>query len=112
MCRQFGCDARHIRAAIGPNIGPCCFQTGQEVPQALLAAFGREAEAFIRPEGEKFYPDLKKINALALRQAGVHNIEISTDCTMCQPGRFWSHRVHGPARGSQGAIIVCGEGIT
>ena len=110
MCRQFGCQAQNIHAAIGPNIGACCFQTDSEVPQALLASFGPEAAAFIRQEGEKFYPDLKKINALALQQAGVHQIDISTDCTMCQPDRFWSHRVHGPARGSQGAIILCGEG--
>jgi copper oxidase (laccase) domain-containing protein len=50
--------------------------------------------------------DLKKINALALQQAGVAHIDISCDCTMCRPDRFWSHRVHGAARGSQGAIIV------
>jgi YfiH family protein len=110
MCRRFGCEAHNIHAAIGPNIGQCCFETDGEVPQALSAAFGEQAAAFIRQTGEKFYPDLKKINALALQQAGVHQIDISTDCTMCQPDRFWSHRVHGASRGSQGAIILCGEG--
>lgn len=110
MCREFGCFAQNIRAAIGPNIGPCCFQTDEEVPQVLIAAFGSEAAAFIRSKGDKFYPDLKKINAMALARAGVTQIDISADCTMCQPGRFWSHRVHGPCRGSQGAIIICGEG--
>ena len=110
MCREFGCDPQNIRAAIGPNIGPCCFQTDGEVPEAMIAAFGEEAAAYIRREGEKFYLDLKKINALALKRAGVQQIEISCDCTMCQPERFWSHRVHGPQRGSQGAIIVCKEG--
>ena len=110
MCREFGCDPQNIRAAIGPNIGPCCFQTDGEVPEAMIAAFGVEAADHIRREGEKFYLDLKKINALALKRAGVQQIEISGDCTMCQPDRFWSHRVHGPQRGSQGAIIVCKEG--
>lgn len=110
MCREFGCDPPNIRAAIGPNIGPCCFQTDGEVPEAMIAAFGVEAADHIRREGEKFYLDLKKINALALKRAGVQHIEISCDCTMCQPDRFWSHRVHGPQRGSQGAIIVCKEG--
>ena len=110
MYAQFGCEAKNIHAAIGPNIGACCFETDAEVPQAMLAAFGEETKPFIRPVGEKFFLDLKQINALALRRAGVTNIEISTDCTMCQPARFWSHRAHGPQRGSQGAIIVCGEG--
>ena len=110
MCSQLGCQVQNIHAAIGPNIGPCCFQTDAEVPQALLAAFGPETAALIRQTGEKFYPDLKKINALALQKAGVRQIDISTDCTVCQPDRFWSHRVHGPGRGSQGAIILCGEG--
>ena len=106
MCREFGCDPKNIHAAIGPNIGACCFETDGEVPQAILAAFGGEAEAFIRPVGEKFYLDLKKINALALGRAGLTHIDISTHCTMCQPHRFWSHRFHGADRGSQGAIIL------
>lgn len=110
MCREFDCDVSHIRAAIGPNIGSCCFQTDEEVPRALIAAFGNEAAAYIFRRGDKFYPDLKKINALALARAGVTKIDISADCTVCRPDRFWSHRVHGPARGSQGAIIICGEG--
>ena len=40
--------------------------------------------------------------------AGVKHIEISDACTMCEPDRFWSHRVTKGDRGSQGAIIVCG----
>lgn len=107
MMDNFGCDPENVRAAIGPNIGPCCFQTDGDVPQAMSEAFGSEAEAFIRPDGEKFYVDLKGLNALALRGASVSKIEISTDCTMCQHDRFWSHRYTRGLRGSQGAIIVC-----
>lgn len=110
MAAEFGCEPKNIRAAIGPNIGACCFQTDAEVPEAMIAAFGAEAEQFIRKTGEKYYLDLKQINALALRRAGVTQIEISGDCTMCQHHRFWSHRAHGALRGSQGAIIVCKEG--
>lgn len=107
MASEFGCDPRNIRAAIGPNIGFCCFETDRDVPDAIIAEFGAEAEAFIRKTGEKYQVDLKAVNAFALRRAGVGNIEISDDCTMCQPDRFWSHRVTGINRGSQGAIIVC-----
>ena len=39
----------------------------------------------------------------------MEHIEISSECTMCSPDRFWSHRITGNNRGSQGAIIVCKE---
>lgn len=107
MQTHYGCDPKNIRAAIGPNIGPCCFETDADVPQAMLCAFGDAATPFIRPAEEKYYVNLKEINALALRRAGVAHIDISTDCTACQTHRFWSHRRVGSQRGSQGAVIVC-----
>lgn len=109
MVREFGTDPRDIRAAIGPNIGMCHFETDSDVPEAMLAAFGSEAEAYMEKRGEKYHPDLKAINAMVLRRCGVEHIEISGDCTMCRPDRFWSHRVTGGKRGSQGAIICCRE---
>lgn len=109
MVREFGCKPEDIRAAIGPNIGVCHFETDTDVPEAMRAAFGGEVEQFIRPAGEKYYVDLKKINALSLRRTGVTHIEISDACTMCEPHRFWSHRITRGQRGSQGAVIVCGE---
>jgi len=112
LCAEFGCRPENIRAAIGPNIGPCCFETDADVPGAMLEAFGEEAGQFIRQSGEKYYVNLKEINALILRRAGVTHIDISTDCTKCQPHRFWSHRITGLNRGSQGAIISCKEELT
>ena len=110
MVSAFGCDPKNIRAAIGPNIAQCCFQTDADVPNALLAHYGKEAEAFIRRENSKYYVNLKEINALSLRKAGIGHIEISTECTACRQDRFWSHRKVGNQRGSQGAIIVCKGG--
>jgi YfiH family protein len=110
MTRAYGCDPKNIRAAIGPNIGFCCFQTDGEVPRAMVETYGSEAEKWIRQDGEKYYVDLKAINALSLTRAGVPHIEISGECTVCQSQRFWSHRVTKGLRGSQGAIIVCKEG--
>ncbi len=109
MTDAYGCDPADIRAAIGPNIGFCCFETGDEVPKAMLETFGTAAEKYIRPSGDKYYVNLKEINALALRRAGAVNIEISCDCTMCSHDRFWSHRFTRGLRGSQGAVIVCKE---
>ena len=109
MVRAYGCNPADIHAAIGPNVGFCHFETDADVPEAMIASYGEEVKAYIRRQGEKFYLDLKAINALSLRRAGIQTIEISEDCTMCSPDRFWSHRITGNQRGSQGAVIVCKE---
>ena len=106
MVSAFGCDPRNIRAAIGPNIGVCCFETHNDVPDAMLAALGDEAKPYIFPQGDKFRVDLKGINAHFLRRAGVENIEIAKECTVCESHRFWSHRVTKGERGSQIAVII------
>ena len=107
MCRNYGAKPADIRAAIGPNIGFCHFETDGDVPEAMRAAFGSAVEPFICTKGEKFHLDLKAINAMVLQSAGVEQIEISDACTVCTPDRFWSHRVTRGERGSQGAMIQC-----
>ena len=106
MVSAFGCDPKNICAAIGPNIGSCCFETDSDVPDAMIAAFGEAAKPFIKAKNDKFFVDLKSINALCLRDAGVQNVESSTHCTACRPDLFWSHRVTRGHRGSQGAVII------
>ncbi len=110
MGEAFGCDPKNIRAAIGPNIAQCCFQTDRDVPDAIRQTLGAETEDLIDFRNGKYYVNLKEVNARLLQRAGVTHIEISDACTVCQCDRFWSHRVTGAARGSQGAIIVCKEG--
>ena len=111
MVDAFGCKPENIRAAIGPNIGPCCFETDRDVPDAMLTAFGERAQAAIVPSGNKYYVNLKTLNALSLQDAGVVSIDISAECTACAPDKYWSHRRVGNLRGSQGAIILCKEGM-
>lgn len=111
MTAHFGSRPQDIHAAIGPNIGACCFETHEDVPHAMWEAFGTEVSNAIRQSGDKFYVNLKSINEMILRRAGVSAIEVSTQCTACESQRFWSHRVTGGLRGSQGAIILCKEGI-
>ena len=72
----------------------------------MREALGDAALPFILQKGEKYFLDLKQINALFLRRAGVKHIAISDACTMCQSDRFWSHRVTRGLRGSQGAFIT------
>ena len=105
MAEHFGSRPENIRAAIGPNIAQCCFETDRDVPDAMIAALGEEARNFIRPNGEKYYVNLKAINALALRRAGVEQIENSPECTMCDPETFHSHRYTGGKRGAMGAAV-------
>jgi YfiH family protein len=110
MRTEFGCDPKNIRAAIGPNISACCFACDADVPEAMVRALGNAALKHIRQQDDKYYVNLKGINAQFLRNAGVHHIEISTACTMCESHRFWSHRVTKGDRGSQGAFILCKGG--
>lgn len=111
MVAEFGCNPANIRAAIGPNLDVCCFETDADVPNAMRSAFGEAVEGWSHPTGEKYYVNLKEINAFALRRAGVKEIEISGDCTMCRHDTYWSHRHTRGVRGSQGAIIVCKEAV-
>ena len=106
MAAEFGSKPENIRAAIGPCISQCCFETDRDVPEAMLNAFGDAAKEAIRETGIKYYVNLKALNALALTRAGVRQIDIATECTACEPNRFWSHRRVGNARGSLAAMIL------
>lgn len=106
MVQLFGCEARNIRAAIGPAIGQCCFETDEDVPTALREALGEEVAPYITWNGTKYHIDLKAVNALWLRKAGVERIDICDHCTACRPDLYWSHRKMGNARGAQIAMIA------
>lgn len=109
MVRDYGCDPKNILAAIGPGIGPCCFETHADVPDGLRAGLGPDAGPFIRPlsEAGKFSVDLKGANARFLQKAGVlpERIAVCSACTACSLDTFWSHRVQGTRRGSMAAMI-------
>ena len=107
MGRRFGARPEHIHAAIGAGIGPCCFETHDDVPDAMTAAFGPAAGAYIAPRGEKWTVDLKGVNAWRLRECGViaERIDVCPLCTACRPDLYWSHRRTGDRRGVQGALI-------
>ena len=111
MGRLFGAKPENIRVAIGAGIGPCCFETHDDVPDAMRAAFGGGVEAYIAPRGEKWTVDLKAVNAWRLREAGVaaEHIDVCPLCTACRPDLFWSHRKMGEARGVQCGAVAAGR---
>lgn len=109
MVEHYGCDAESILAAIGPGISKCCFETHEDVPNAMTEALGAAALRFIEVrEDGKFKVDLKGLNALRLERMGVRaaNIAVSEECTACLPGKYWSHRVTQGDRGSMAALIT------
>ena len=80
-------------AVIGPAIGPCCYQVGQEV-----------AELFDRDLTTQGKLDLWAAAERALRRAGVDRIDRTDVCTHDHPDLYFSHRRDGVARGVQGVI--------
>ena len=89
----------HVRAAIGPAAGPCCYEVGPEVRTPYEQRFGADV---IR--GANL--DLWRAAELALREAGVAEVERFDLCTICSPELFFSHRRDGLPRGVQGVLAV------
>ena len=108
MMSLYGADPYTMRAAIGPAIGKCCFETDGDVPEAMRAsALGPEAGPYLERRGPKYHVDLAGLNRQWLLHAGVapEHIDICGLCTACRPDLFWSHRKMGEARGAQVAVI-------
>ncbi len=84
-----GVPPSRLRAAIGPSIGPCCYQVADELAGRFAAAFGPGVVR--RGEGGPRL-DLWAANLAGLRGAGVVEVEVLARCTACEPARFFSHR--------------------
>ena len=108
MREVYGCNPADILAAIGPGIGPDCFETHEDVPNAMTAALSTAVLQHIKiKENGKFAVDLKGINATRLEQEGLlpENIAVCRECTACLGDKYWSHRRLGTNRGSMAAAI-------
>lgn len=108
MEEVYGCNPHDILVAIGPGICPQCFETHEDVPNAMMATMGTPVLHHIQiKDNGKFSVDLKGINAMRLEQAGVNpsNVAISQECTSCRTDKYWSHRKVGNNRGSMAAVI-------
>jgi YfiH family protein len=94
MEREFLCDPCNIGAALGPAIGSCCYEIKREVLNKLIASVDMSADGMYRLEGDKVYPDLKKINIAQLKECGVKDEMISSAdyCTSCSDDLFFSFR--------------------
>ena len=88
-----GADA----AAIGPGIGPCCYEVGEEV----LAAFSPLGRGLA--DGRML--DLVAVARRLLERAGVTDVVDSGLCTSCNQDLFFSHRGGGPRTGRQAGVV-------
>jgi polyphenol oxidase len=86
-----------LAAAIGPGIGPCCYEVGEEVAGPFRERFGKD----VVREGQL---DLWTSAERALRAAGVEHVERFDRCTACEPESFFSHRRDAGRTGRQGVI--------
>ena len=84
-----------LTAAIGPGIGPCCYEVGPEVATRF--------DADLVDDGRL---DLWTATERALRDAGVGAIERTDLCTACHPDLFFSHRRDAGVTGRQGVIAL------
>ena len=86
-----------LAAIIGPGIGPCCYEVGEEVAAPFRARFGADVVA-----GRTL--DLWTSAERALREAGCASVERLDLCTACDPDRFFSYRRDGKPRGGHGVL--------
>jgi hypothetical protein len=87
MGDTFGTRVEDLVAAIGPCIGPCCYEVGPEVARQFVTWIP-EMEHAVSP----VRLNLPKANAQQLRDAGVTDIFVSGECTFCLVERYHSYR--------------------
>ena len=111
MCRDYGSRREDILAAVGPSIGPCCFEVDEPVRAAFCDAIAWAGECITDDGGGKSHIDLWEINRRTLLEAGVkaEHSTVTDLCTRCHPDAFWSHRATGGQRGSLAGCIAIVE---
>ncbi len=103
LVEQAGARPDRLRAAIGPSIGPCCYEVDEPVVGPLRTAFPEAWERWARPGAAgrpgHWWLDLWAANADQLAAAGVPSGAISSPrlCTGCQRDLFFSYRKEGMA---------------
>lgn len=98
-----GSSASAVGGWIGPSIGPCCYEVGEDVAEAVVRASGGGV-ASAGPAGRP-HLDLQAAVARQLRDAGVALLGHVAECTRCSPRLLWSYRRDGDAAGRNLAFV-------
>jgi len=101
LTHEYGSKPEDLHAALGPSIGPCCYEVGPEV-----AARFRPWLSDL-PDGKRVHLDLTEVTQRQLTQAGLNtaNIYAGSPCTHCRPSELHSYRRDGPKAGRMIAAI-------
>lgn len=104
---ELGATAANIRVALGPSIGPCCFEVGPEVVAEFRAAFGDVPNMVVQGPS-KDHIDLRVATRALLERAGVaaSHIDDAPPCTRCEADRFFSYRRDGKDGGVHMGFIA------
>lgn len=107
MVAHYGCRPPDIMAVIGPAIGPCCYEVGQDVIDAAYQALDQPELllSFRRGSRQRAHFDLEAANARQLAAMGLHQIILSGLCTACRHDEFFSHRAEKGQTGRFGVLI-------
>jgi len=98
LVQQAGARPDRLHAAIGPSIGPCCYEVDEPVMTPLRTAFPTMWDRWVRPGApERWWLDLWAANVDQLEAAGIPGAAISRPalCTGCRPDLFFSYRKEG-----------------
>ena len=90
-----------ILCAIGPSIGVCCFEVGDEVSDVFFDKFG---DSVLEKHADRWHVNLQKAIELELRNAGAVHIDTANICTACNSNLLFSHRKTNGRRGNMAAI--------
>jgi YfiH family protein len=102
MKTNYGSNPSNLIAAIGPSIGPCCYEVGEEVKNCVADSFGTIQGYMIKQkESEKYNFDLWHSNHKQLIDNGLRteNIETAGICTKCNSDTYYSSRASGGITG-------------
>jgi YfiH family protein len=104
--REAGSVPGRLLAAIGPSIGPCCYEVSEELAARFAAELGAESVV----PGARPRLDLWAANVRVLLEAGLApgRIDVLRRCTSCERARFFSHRRDAGRTGRQVAYIAPG----
>ncbi|HET6343467.1 MAG TPA: peptidoglycan editing factor PgeF [Myxococcota bacterium] len=102
-----GVAPESLMVALGPAIGPCCFEIGEEVGEALRVAYPDPGDSLVPGAPGKLMADLWALNTRALVEAGVPVAHITAlrRCTRCTQDWF-SHRRDAGVTGRQAGVIA------
>ncbi|MEW6399386.1 MAG: peptidoglycan editing factor PgeF [Bacillota bacterium] len=108
MARTAGSDPAHVLAAVGPCIGPCCYEIGDDVRCRVEERLGEDAGRVLSVRDGRLYFDLRGAIVILLERSGVPSTHIfgSGMCTACRSDLFWSHRRDGGVTGRMAAVLA------